>query len=142
MKGFFILVKSVMDLNDCPFCHLERNRIHLENEFATAFFDVFPVTEGHTLVVPKRHVACLFDLSDEEHAAVWKLVMQVRAKLMADLKPDGFNVGLNDGTAAGQTVMHAHVHIIPRRKGDVADPRGGVRWIVPDKAAYWAGGRQ
>ena len=128
--------------HDCPFCHLEKNRIYLESEFAIAFFDAFPISEGHTLVVPKRHVTSLFDLTEEEQAAVWMLVAQVRAKLMAELKPDGFNVGLNDGTAAGQTVMHAHVHIIPRRHSDVADPRGGVRWVVPDKAAYWAGGRQ
>ena len=73
---------------------------------------------------------------------MWALVAQVRAVLLAELRPDGFNVGLNDGPAAGQTVMHAHVHVIPRRHGDVADPRGGVRWVVPDKAAYWAGGQQ
>jgi diadenosine tetraphosphate (Ap4A) HIT family hydrolase len=127
-----------MDPHHCPFCHLEKSRIHLESEFATAFLDAFPVTEGHTLVVPKRHVASLFDLSDEEQAGVWKLLAQVRAKLMAELNPDAFNVGINDGQAAGQTVMHAHVHVIPRRKGDVADPRGGIRWIMPAKAAYWA----
>ncbi len=92
------------------------------------------------LVVPKRHVASLFDLSEVEQFAVWMLVAKVRATLMAELKPDGFNVGVNDGTAAGQTVMHAHVHVIPRRNGDVADPRGGVRWIMPSKASYWAKG--
>jgi len=80
-------------------------------------------------------------LPEEEQAAVWRLVAQVRASLLADLRPDGFIVGVNDGPAAGQTVMHAHVHVIPRRHGDVPDPRGGVRWVVPDKAAYWAGGR-
>jgi diadenosine tetraphosphate (Ap4A) HIT family hydrolase len=125
---------------DCPFCRLEKNRIRLESEFAVAFPDQFPVTQGHTLVIPKRHVASLFDLPDEEQATVWKLVAQVRALLLAEFKPDGFNVGLNDGTAAGQTVSHAHVHVIPRRRGDVADPRGGVRWIIPHKATYWAGG--
>ena len=89
------------------------------------------------LVVPKRHVASLFDLPDEEQAAIWKLVAQVRGKLASELQPDGFNVGVNDGPAAGQTVPHAHVHIIPRRAGDVPDPRGGVRWVVPAKAQYW-----
>jgi diadenosine tetraphosphate (Ap4A) HIT family hydrolase len=108
----------------------------MESEFAVAFPDGFPVTEGHTLVIPKRHVASLFELSDEEQAAVWKLVAQVRVSLVAELRPDGFNIGLNDGPAAGQTVMHAHVHIIPRRRGDVVDPRGGVRWIIPGKAQY------
>jgi diadenosine tetraphosphate (Ap4A) HIT family hydrolase len=131
-----------MDQCDCPFCRLETSCIRLQGEVAVALPDGFPVTPGHTLVVPKRHVASLFELPQEEQAAVWGLVAQVRALLVAELQPDGFNVGLNDGPAAGQTVMHAHVHVIPRRHGDVADPRGGVRWVVPDKAAYWAGGRQ
>lgn len=127
-----------MDKPQCPFCHLEQSRISIENEFAVAFADSFPVAEGHTLVVPKRHVSSLFDLPEVEQAAVWKLVAKVRGTLTTDLKPDGFNVGVNDGPAAGQTVMHAHVHVIPRRKGDVAEPRGGVRWVLPGKARYWA----
>lgn len=131
-----------MDQHDCPFCHLERNRIRLESEFALAFFDGFPVTQGHTLVIPKRHVTSLFELPAGEQAAVWALVAQVRGLLLAELRPDGFNVGVNDGSAAGQMVMHAHVHVFPRRHGDVADPKGGVRWVVPDKAAYWLGGSQ
>src|SRR5262245_56389373 len=122
-----------MTLSVCPFCHLEKSRIRLENGFAVAFLDAFPLTEGHTLVIPKRHVASVFDLSEEEQAALWQLVALIRDKLLDELKPDGFNVGLNDGPAAGQTVMHAHVHVIPRRKGDVADPRGGIRWILPGK---------
>ncbi len=131
-----------MDLHDCPFCRLEPNRIRLESEFAVAFLDGFPVSQGHALVIPKRHVASLFELPAEEQAAVWALVAQVRALLLNEFQPDGFNFGLNDGTAAGQTVMHTHVHVIPRHHGDVADPRGGVRWVVPDKAAYWAGSQQ
>jgi diadenosine tetraphosphate (Ap4A) HIT family hydrolase len=103
-----------------------------------AVLDRFPVTQGHTLVIPKRHVTGL--LPDAEQAAVWRLVALVRDTLMAEIRPDGFNVGLNDGTAAGQTVMHAHVHVIPRHCGDLADPRGGIRWIIPSKAAYWEGG--
>jgi hypothetical protein len=86
---------------DCPFCRLEKHRIRLESELAVAFPDRFPVTQGHTLVLPKRHVASLFELPDEEQAAVWKLAAQVRALLLVEFKPDGFNVGLNDGTAAG-----------------------------------------
>ena len=101
-----------------------------------AFLDGFPVTPGHMLVVPKRHVASIFDLPDEEQAALWRLVAQVRGKLMSELQADGFNVGVNDGPAAGQTVMHAHVHVIPRRTGDVADPKGGIRWVVPAKGQY------
>lgn len=131
-----------MDQPDCPFCHLEKNRVRAESEFALAFLDGFPITPGHTLVIPKRHVASLFELSEEEQSAIWRLVGQVRAKLDSEIQPDGFNLGLNDGTAAGQTVMHAHVHIIPRREGDTADPRGGVRWIFPDKARYWEEGQK
>jgi diadenosine tetraphosphate (Ap4A) HIT family hydrolase len=130
-----------MDQHRCPFCHLEKLRITLENYCAVAFRDAFPVTEGHTLVVPRRHVASLFELSDEEQAAVWKLVALVRAKLARELNPDGFNIGVNDGAAAGQTVPHAHVHVIPRREGDVADPRGGLRWVLPARARYWAEGQ-
>jgi len=126
-----------MDQNRCPFCHLEQSRITLEVDSATAFPDAFPVTEGHTLVVPKRHITSLFDLPEEEQAALWRLVALVRGKLMDELKPDGFNLGVNDAPAAGQTVMHAHIHIIPRRTGDVADPRGGVRWVIPARAQYW-----
>jgi diadenosine tetraphosphate (Ap4A) HIT family hydrolase len=128
-----------MEQPQCPFCHLEKSRIALENDCAVAIPDVFPVAEGHMLVVPRRHVASLFDLPDEERAALWKLVALVRARLATELRPDGFNVGVNDGPAAGQTVMHAHVHVIPRRAGDVVDPRGGIRWVVPAKAPYWAG---
>jgi diadenosine tetraphosphate (Ap4A) HIT family hydrolase len=126
----------------CPFCHLEKFRITLENDCAVAIPDAFPVAEGHTLVIPKRHVASLFDLTDEEQAAIWRLVAQVRGQLASELQPDAFNVGVNDGPAAGQTVLHAHVHVIPRRAGDVADPRGGVRWVLPGKAKYWAEGQQ
>jgi diadenosine tetraphosphate (Ap4A) HIT family hydrolase len=129
-----------MDRDDCPFCRLEGGLIRLECEFAAAIPDRFPVTEGHTLVVPRRHVASLFDLPEREQSAVWSLVTRVRAMLAAELGPDGFNVGLNDGPATGQTVIHAHVHVIPRRAGDVADPRGGVRWVIPTRAAYWSGG--
>ena len=131
-----------MDRDDCPLCRPEEGRILLEGEHALAIADGFPVAEGHTIVIPRRHVASLFDLTQDEQAAVWRMVALVRVRLVAELRPDGFNVGLNDGPAAGQTVMHAHVHVIPRRAGDVADPRGGVRWVVPGKAAYWAGNRQ
>lgn len=131
-----------MDKSRCPFCSPDASRIRLENEFAVAVLDNFPVAEGHTLVVPRRHVASLFDLADEEQAALWRLVALVRAGLLDGLKPDGFNVGVNDGVAAGQTVMHAHIHVIPRRSGDVPDPRGGVRWVVPAKAAYWVEGHR
>ena len=114
----------------------------MESDLAVSLLDGFPVTQGHSLVIPRRHVVSLFELTEVEQVAVWKLVAQVRASLAAELQPDGFNVGINDGMASGQTVMHAHVHIIPRHKGDVVDPRGGVRWIMPDKARYWNEGQK
>ena len=109
----------------------------LETEHAVALVDAFPVAEGHALVVPRKHVGSLYELSAVEQTAIWELVGQVRKQLQTRLAPDGFNIGFNDGLAAGQTLMHAHVHIIPRWKGDVPDPRGGVRWVIADKAQYW-----
>ena len=100
-------------------------------------WDDFPISEGHTLVVPRSHVASLFDLPASELAEVWKFVSRVRAELANRFQVSAFNIGLNDGRAAGQTVLHAHIHVVPRRDGDVPDPRGGVRWIIPEKADYW-----
>ena len=125
---------------DCPFCHLDTTRIWISKQFGIAFRDGFPISPGHTLIVPRQHVASLFDLPAEIQQSLWDLVTDVRTSLMEEFHPDGFNVGLNDGQAAGQTVMHAHIHVIPRYKGDTADPRGGVRWIFPAKAAYWKQG--
>lgn len=86
----------------------------------------------------RHHVTSIFDLGPGEHAAVWDLVAQVRTKLAETVHPAAFTMGVNDGVAAGQTVPHAHIHVIPRWNGDVPDPRGGVRWVIPDKAAYWS----
>ena len=122
---------------DCPFCNLDPAKVWLQNEHAIAFKDSFPVSEGHTLVVPKRHATSLFDLPAEVQQSVWALVTEVRNHLADELNPDAFNVGINDGEAAGQTVPHAHIHVIPRYSGDVPDPRGGIRWIIPEKAVYW-----
>src|SRR5262249_51865989 len=130
-----VLYPAVLD--SCPFCALSADRIILETENAVAFTDGYPIAPGHTLVIPRRHVASIFDLAPDMQADVWDLVAKVRATLARDLHPDGFNIGINDGIAAGQTVMHAHVHVIPRWSGDVPDPRGGVRWVIPTKAAYW-----
>src|SRR5690348_6893859 len=106
----------------------------MESEYAVALQDKYPVSEGHTLIVPRRHVASIFDLESREQAAMWSMLTQVRSLLISQFAPDGFNLGLNDGEAAGQTVAHAHVHLIPRRKGDQPDPRGGVRNIFPEHA--------
>jgi diadenosine tetraphosphate (Ap4A) HIT family hydrolase len=121
----------------CPFCRLAPNRVTRASSHARAFVDAYPVTDGHTLVVPVRHVPSLFDLPPDELADVWRLVGEVRAALAASHTPDAFTIGVNDGEAAGQTVGHAHVHVIPRYAGDVPDPRGGVRWVIPERAAYW-----
>ena len=104
---------------------------------AKSFPDIYPISKGHALVVPRRHVASIFKLTACEQAAVWELAGKVRKLLAERYRPAGFNIGLNDGTAAGQTVGHAHIHVIPRYTGDAPDPRGGVRWVLPKRARYW-----
>lgn len=122
----------------CPFCAVvEGGDLRWANDHAVAFADRYPISAGHTLVVPRAHQADLFDLRADERAALWALVDVVRTELVAEHRLDGFNIGVNIGEAAGQTVAHAHVHVIPRYRGDVPDPRGGIRWVLPDKAAYW-----
>lgn len=123
---------------DCPFCQrLIGPELLGQNALAVAFLDSYPISPGHCLVVPRRHEADFFELSREEQAAVWALAAQVRPALGVEHHPDGYNIGINIGAAAGQTVEHAHLHVIPRYRGDIPDPRGGVRWIIPDRAAYW-----
>jgi diadenosine tetraphosphate (Ap4A) HIT family hydrolase len=121
----------------CPFCPVKDREILAEHRLAAAITDSFPLTRGHSLVVPRRHVASFFELTTEERAAILELLDKAKAVLDAQYAPDGYNIGINDGAAAGQTVMHLHVHVIPRYKGDTDDPRGGVRWIFPKKADYW-----
>jgi diadenosine tetraphosphate (Ap4A) HIT family hydrolase len=124
----------------CPFCEPDDDRIWLDNGTGIALHDAFPVSEGHTLIIPRKHVASLFELSSDDQAALWQLVTEARLRLQERHRPDGFNVGVNDGRSAGQTVMHAHIHIIPRYSGDQDDPRGGIRWVIPEKARYWPEG--
>jgi diadenosine tetraphosphate (Ap4A) HIT family hydrolase len=100
--------------------------------------DGYPVSPGHTLIVPGRHFASFFEATQAEQEALLEGLREARALLARMHHADGFNVGLNDGLAAGQTVMHCHLHIIPRYTGDHPDPRGGVRWVLPAKARYWA----
>jgi len=99
--------------------------------------DGYPVSRGHTLIIPKRHVGSFFELETAEHDDILLMIQEAKKRLDADYSPDGYNIGINDGPAAGQTVPHLHIHIIPRYEGDQDDPRGGVRWIFPDKADYW-----
>jgi len=135
----FGAVRRSYDYRDsgCVFCSLGPDRVVAENELSVAIRDGFPVTPGHTLIIPKRHVADYFDLHTPELNAIQALMEGQRALLIQkDPTIAGFNVGINAGEAAGQTIFHVHVHLIPRRVGDVEKPRGGVRGVIPGKQAY------
>lgn len=121
----------------CLFCTLPLERIVAANESGWIVRDAYPVSAGHTLIIPKRHIGSFFDLVGSERQLLLALLDQARAEVETVYKPQGYNIGINDGAAAGQTVPHLHIHLIPRYAGDVADPRGGVRWIIPGKAKYW-----
>ena len=125
--------------SNCPFCQLDAACIAFSDDVTLVIRDAFPVSPGHTLIIPRRHVGSFFELTPPERARMFELLTQAKAELDGTLQPDGFNIGINDGTAAGQTVPHLHLHLIPRYRGDAPDPRGGVRWVLPDKAKYWTG---
>jgi len=122
-------------LEPCIFCKPQRE-ILAENALAIATPDTYPVSPGHALVVPRRHAKTIWDLTDEEYAACFALVRQIKPLLDERYRPDGYNVGANCEEAGGQSVWHAHIHVIPRFKGDVENPRGGVRHVIPLKARY------
>lgn len=119
----------------CPFCNVEREKI-LESEMSFALYDGFPVNDGHALIIPKRHTANYFDLSLEEQKDCIELLNRVKGIVLEKYNPAGFNVGININEAAGQTVPHVHIHLIPRYAGDVNEPRGGVRGVIPNKKNY------
>lgn len=119
---------------DCPFC--KDQEIVLENELAYADYDTYPVSPGHCLIITRRHVAEYFQATAEEKAAIWALVDEMKAVIDRDYNPDGYNVGVNIGGAAGQSVPHVHIHMIPRYTGDMENPRGGVRGVIPHKQKY------
>jgi diadenosine tetraphosphate (Ap4A) HIT family hydrolase len=121
----------------CPFCSLPAERIVDDGPFAFVIRDGFPVSPGHTLIIPKRHIASFFEVTDAERTDLMSLLAAARVDLDRQFHPAGYNIGINDGAAAGQTVPHLHIHLIPRYPGDQDDPRGGVRWVLPAKAAYW-----
>jgi diadenosine tetraphosphate (Ap4A) HIT family hydrolase len=121
----------------CPFCSLPDDRVLAQDAHGKVIRDAYPVSPGHTLVIPHRHVGSFFDLSAEERVSLLALLDKARESIEAEHRPDGYNIGINDGPTAGQTVPHLHIHLIPRYAGDRTDPRGGVRWIFPDKADYW-----
>jgi diadenosine tetraphosphate (Ap4A) HIT family hydrolase len=122
----------------CPFCALPKTRILAEDELTLTVRDGYPVSPGHTLVIPKRHIPSLFETTAAERRALWEALHRAREVLDRELRPAGYNLGVNDGEAAGQTVMHVHVHLIPRYAGDVDDPRGGVRHSIPGRGYYSA----
>lgn len=122
---------------DCIFCQIINSKdVIMENDLAVAFYDSFPVSDGHTLIIPKRHAETYFDLTNDEIKAIFDLSNKVKELLDNKYHPDGYNVGFNVGVHAGQSVMHCHMHIIPRYKGDQENPRGGIRKVVKNKTKY------
>ena len=133
-----------MNKNSCPFCSIDAARVLESTHYWQVIYDQFPLSDSHALIIPKRHVSSIFDLSRDEAAEMHEILSTARFTILKSAKtsdclvePDGFNIGVNDGAAAGQTIEHLHIHLIPRYFGDSTDPRGGVRWIFPDKAKYW-----
>ncbi|MFO7952683.1 MAG: HIT family protein [Bacillota bacterium] len=121
-------------MENCVFCQQNNLEIIAENKLALAFYDGCPVNSGHVLIIPRRHIETYFDASIEEHTAIIRLTHRVKEYLQKQYNPDGYNIGANVGAAAGQTVFHFHIHIIPRYRGDVRDPRGGVRKVIPHRS--------
>ena len=121
----------------CIFCELPKDRIICENNLAIAFYDLFPVSDKHTLIIPRRHIKDFFELAEDELIACDELINKLKKTLLIDDSLiSGFNIGINCGEDAGQTVFHCHIHLIPRRKGDIESPMGGVRNIIPGKGKY------
>jgi diadenosine tetraphosphate (Ap4A) HIT family hydrolase len=124
-------------MNNCPFCNLPQIRIIESNDLGIAIRDAYPISPGHTLIIPKRHIGSFFDTTDLEKKMLLVLLASTKRQIQEEFNTEAFNIGINDGTLAGQTVPHLHIHLIPRYKNDSADPRGGVRWVIPNKAKYW-----
>jgi diadenosine tetraphosphate (Ap4A) HIT family hydrolase len=122
------------ELQNCPFCG--DPSMVIENELAFAHYDSYPVNKGHCLIIPRRHVAEYFQATAEEKEAIWALVDEMKTIIDKEYQPDGYNIGVNVGKMAGQTIPHIHIHMIPRYKGDVENPQGGVRGVIPHKQKY------
>ncbi len=120
----------------CPFCDVPENRIVASNHIAFAMRDAFPVSAGHTLIIPFRHIRTWFEASADEQRAIMDLAEKAKRDLDREHQPSGYNIGINVGPDAGQTVMHLHLHLIPRYPGDVDDPTGGVRYVIPSRGNY------
>ena len=124
-------------MSDCIFCNIDQSRIIDSNEYFYVILDIYPVTELHTLIIPRRHVASYFELTEQEQSSLFVLLKKHKDKLQKiDSTITGFNMGINDGEDAGQTIFHCHIHLMPRRKGDVENARGGVRGVIPSKQSY------
>ena len=125
------------NINECPFCQgFDEDRILYQDSSWIAVYDAYPVSKGHVLIIPKRHVKTYFELNYIELASVGVVIGVVKRIIDKKFNPDGYNIGINCGEMAGQTVPHCHIHIIPRYKGDVEDPRGGVRGVIPNMQKY------
>ena len=123
--------------NPCLFCNIKESDLVKENDLAYASYDSFPVSEGHCLIIPKRHVKDYFDLSNDEIIACNDLIKEIKNEIIKkDNSVKGFNVGSNAGKISGQSILHCHIHLIPRRAGDVENPQGGVRSVIPSKQHY------
>ena len=125
----------------CPFCAPDAASVFYEDELVRGLWDTYPVAPGHALIVPRRHAEDWFSATHQERVALMRATDAARAAVLARYAADGFNIGINAGTAAGQTVSHLHVHVIPRVHGDSPDPRGGIRWVLPAHADYWSNRR-
>lgn len=123
-------------MSNCLFCKYDKTQYIAENELAVAIFDHFPVNEGHALIIPKRHFADFFEATEEEVVKIYSLLHEVKQIIDNKYKPTGYNLGINIGEDAGQTVMHLHVHLIPRYKGDVENPKGGIRKLKKELVPY------
>ena len=124
--------------DDCLFCQVPEDEVLAANELAFARWDKYPVSPGHLLIIPKRHYESIFEATADEHAACWELLQQGRRLIEQQHRPDGYNIGVNVGRAGGQSVFHVHMHVIPRYQGDVKNPLGGVRGVIPFKGVYWS----
>ena len=123
--------------NPCIFCKIRKEELQFENQLAYSSVDSYPVTELHSLIFPKRHIETYFDLTKKEIQACNDLILKTKEKILKqDSSIKGFNIGTNAGKFAGQSIMHCHIHLIPRREGDVENPQGGVRSVIPNKQHY------
>ena len=127
---------STTDTAPCPFCDPPQDRVFATEHLAFALWDGYPASPGHALIIPKRHIPTWFEATEAEQLALFALLGAVKPIIDERHKPDGYNIGINSGIAAGQTVFHLHIHLIPRFKGDVENPRGGVRHVIPAKGNY------